>query len=293
MSDEKEFECNFCNKKFVNKSNLTLHQKTAKFCIELRNKSNESIQIKTYNCEFCNKIFTVKSNLNVHLETCKTKKEEEYKKFEELKIETIKLKEEIKALNKIIEEQNKTIENLTKKTNNTTIYQNTNYNVQFNQFFKDLREFTDNNVLSYVNNITRDKIIRYGYTVNDSFSSCFASQMKAFAVCVDVSRKKLLIKNEDGFPSNIPAEKFIYDCIKKGKNPILNLLSTANRYVRDDENLSEENRQQRIIEITLLYQDINKKELNQTTQNISNQLLKVCDQLSSKDYKVMLTQLEN
>lgn len=33
--------CEFCNKEFSNKGNLTVHQKSVKYCLELRTQKNK------------------------------------------------------------------------------------------------------------------------------------------------------------------------------------------------------------------------------------------------------------
>ena len=54
-------ECEFCKKEFSTKTNLLVHQKKAKYCLEIRGKNND-----TYKCEYCEKIFTTRQNLNDH-----------------------------------------------------------------------------------------------------------------------------------------------------------------------------------------------------------------------------------
>ena len=61
--------CEFCNKKFSNRGNLNYHQKTAKFCLALRDETN----YKKYSCKFCETSFTRIDNLQTHQETCKQK----------------------------------------------------------------------------------------------------------------------------------------------------------------------------------------------------------------------------
>ena len=47
-------QCKFCNKIFMNKGNLIKHQKTAKYCLEIQNKSDkEEKNVGDFNCKFC------------------------------------------------------------------------------------------------------------------------------------------------------------------------------------------------------------------------------------------------
>ena len=60
-------KCEFCSNEFSNKNTLNSHQKTAKYCLELRN-----VEAKLYNCEHCKKGFTKLFHLQRHQESCKT-----------------------------------------------------------------------------------------------------------------------------------------------------------------------------------------------------------------------------
>jgi len=93
--------CEFCNKTFTNKSNLSFHQKTAKFCLKIQQEtmdndvSNKLNINKEYKCEFCNKLFNIKSSLTKHTVSCKKKSENE---FEQLETENKTLKKELEDL---------------------------------------------------------------------------------------------------------------------------------------------------------------------------------------------------
>lgn len=70
--------CNYCNKSFVSQYNLLSHQKTAKYCVEIQQRVNNSTTTllgESFQCEYCTKQFTTKPNLNAHLLICKSKKE--------------------------------------------------------------------------------------------------------------------------------------------------------------------------------------------------------------------------
>jgi hypothetical protein len=67
--DVDENQCKFCNKIFLNKGNLLKHQKTAKYCIEIQNKSQITQKtIVNFCCTFCNKQFTSNSYLTIHID---------------------------------------------------------------------------------------------------------------------------------------------------------------------------------------------------------------------------------
>ena len=86
MSNDKmtSFVCQFCQKTFSSKSNMTNHQNTAKFCINLQNKD----EYKFFECPHCEKKFT--SNYRQLEHACEKNK----KKRDELQIVEQKRKDE-------------------------------------------------------------------------------------------------------------------------------------------------------------------------------------------------------
>lgn len=87
--------CTFCGKVYSTKSNLALHQKTAKFCLNIQREleSNDSQKGKKtkvekkesssnqYTCKYCNSIFSLKFSLTRHLDVCKVKKNKDEEKL--------------------------------------------------------------------------------------------------------------------------------------------------------------------------------------------------------------------
>jgi hypothetical protein len=66
--------CNFCNKIFSTKQNLSKHLRTTKYCIKLQSEKdyiNKNIEL--FQCEYCKKEFINKCNLTKHLDICKVK----------------------------------------------------------------------------------------------------------------------------------------------------------------------------------------------------------------------------
>ena len=66
-------ECEFCKREFSTKPNLSAHQKSAKYCLDIQGKNNDS-----FKCE-CDKIFTCQQRLNEHqYKSCKLKNKNNY-----------------------------------------------------------------------------------------------------------------------------------------------------------------------------------------------------------------------
>ena len=59
-------ECQYCKSLFSNKTNLNNHQKTAKYCLDIRN-----VKVIEYPCKNCGRKFSTESNMNRHFTTCK------------------------------------------------------------------------------------------------------------------------------------------------------------------------------------------------------------------------------
>lgn len=109
--------CQYCKKSFSTKSNLNMHIKTAKYCLELRGETNLE-----FSCKYCDLILTSKRSQQTHEEKCQGKNIKEFsdkntKLIEELasvkniamrlKKENTTLKQEISGLeqNKILLQQ--------------------------------------------------------------------------------------------------------------------------------------------------------------------------------------------
>ena len=82
-------KCEFCGNEFSNKTNLNSHQKTAKYCLELRN-----LEVKLYSCEHCKKGFTKLFHLERHQEICKTFETNTLLNLKSIEHENIELKNE-------------------------------------------------------------------------------------------------------------------------------------------------------------------------------------------------------
>ena len=105
-------KCEFCGNEFSNKTSLNSHQKTAKYCLELRNE-----QVILYSCEHCKKGFTKPFHLQRHQEICKTIDANTLLNLKSIKQENIELKnqhiiykKEIENKDMIIQQQKLIIE---------------------------------------------------------------------------------------------------------------------------------------------------------------------------------------
>jgi hypothetical protein len=82
--------CEFCNQTFKTKGILKNHQQTAKYCLDIQNKTNDK-----WKCNFCNKVLTSKQTLEKHNENCVNKNIffEKDNEIKNLKNEIILIKE--------------------------------------------------------------------------------------------------------------------------------------------------------------------------------------------------------
>jgi len=212
--------CQFCKKEYKTVSSLNLHKKTAKFCLKLQEEiikipieqvicSTTSLK-NNYKCCFCRKDFTLKQNFDLHTETCKSKTTYITTKLQEdLKKSTdtiIKLKNDVKHLTDQLtscrEDYNKLVM-INAKSKNKITNNNNMYNIKLNEAFKNLPEFTKENVVSkLIENITTRSIHSEEIFVNDTVKS-----IKDFTIVTDPARGKAYIKNELGNKEKTYTEK--------------------------------------------------------------------------------------
>jgi len=77
--------CNYCNKEFKSSSSLNNHKKTAKYCLDIQNKTEDG----KYNCDICDKKFNRNDHYQVHLEKCKEKFELKSSKEDNIKLKNL------------------------------------------------------------------------------------------------------------------------------------------------------------------------------------------------------------
>ena len=107
------YKCEFCEKVFKKKYNLSKHQKNAKYCIEIQ---------KSTTCLICKRTFSSKYSLSRHLLTCqKTEKEDKYSDkyyFDIIQEKDKQLKRQRDEYEKRISELNQQVQNLQDKIEN-------------------------------------------------------------------------------------------------------------------------------------------------------------------------------
>lgn len=70
MSFPNNYSCSFCGTKFKTTNSLTVHIKTAQYCIDSRASFTSPEISKPHVCQFCDKSFAQKQTYNRHLKTC-------------------------------------------------------------------------------------------------------------------------------------------------------------------------------------------------------------------------------
>jgi hypothetical protein len=201
-------ECEYCKKKFSSRGVLNNHQKSAKYCLKLR----EEEVINNYLCEFCSSAFSRKHHLENHSKICKHKfynelqiKLEENQKLHEKDVE--KYKENITKLENYIcklEEQNQNLQNQIKELATIAI-EKPNKTINNNNNSNSNNKTIDNRTVNMVPfNLTQEKVLD---------------------IMKDKFQEQHLLRGQEGladfFVENIlitPEKKFLYKCADPSRN---------------------------------------------------------------------------
>jgi hypothetical protein len=133
--------CEYCNHSFVSKISLSAHQKTAKYCLALRNVDIPVDHI----CEGCGKKFTRSYHLERHQKTCSVN-EKLYTLEEQLEIQTKENRE-----NKLKLEEMKTKQN---REHKLKLEEKDNYIQKLELTIKDLQDRIEKITLQAINRPT-------------------------------------------------------------------------------------------------------------------------------------------
>lgn len=191
-------QCEFCNKSYSSLSSLKNHKSTAKFCLQIQNKSMND----KYKCSYCTKIFTTKKSLLYHIKVCKQNETllDENKDIIIVKYETIieQFKEREKFYVEQINELQDKLERLasiSKHTTNTTNNTNTKINIIGSL---DLSEERISNIITskLCGDHIVDGMVGIAKFVKDEIISSENGDL--LYNCVDGSRQIFKFKNEKG-----------------------------------------------------------------------------------------------
>jgi hypothetical protein len=182
-------------KKFSSKGTLVRHQKSIKYCVEQKLKA----QSESFKCEACDKYLSTKHNLSIHQKTCQKVKNNnenrardlEFKhlleKLGEKDIAVEKLENQVEKLeNHVKELENKLFEIALKSKGKTTITTNIQQN---------FTPITDEKLAEDSKKLTLQHLAGGGEKIADIFLD---GSLKNNAICTDVSRKILHLKDGDG-----------------------------------------------------------------------------------------------
>lgn len=230
-------ECPYCKNSFSTKTSLNNHQRTAKYCLKLRDKE---IKYK-YKCESCNMSFHKIFNLNRHIETCKTNgKLYEYMgiiKDYELKSREKDIRNDIRNEDQLllIKEQKQTIRDLQNKLENIAIKAvqrstNTTNNMnktQVNNFIQKMEPLTQKYLVDKAPHLTLEHVQKgaSGYA-----EYALEYPLKDRVACVDYSRRKIKFKDVDGNvvtdPEMMKLAPMFFDSIKDKSSELVHSLNT-------------------------------------------------------------------
>lgn len=218
-------ECQSCNNIFTTKNNLKAHQKTAKYCLKLRDMENLE-----YVCEKCDKKFSTNTNLKKHIKNCKKKDEKlildlkEKLKHAEIEIDTYKLR--LKDHKKQHQESKITIKELQDKLENIALQavnKPSTKNTQINNYIQQLQPVTEDHFKDKAQFLTIDHILNgpAGYA-----EFAYEYHLKDRVLCVDFARRKIKFKDKDGHVITDPemttlATKFFQSIKDRNKELII------------------------------------------------------------------------
>ena len=224
-------ECKFCKNKFSTKPNLIHHQKTARYCLKLRDDNK-----KYYLCKFCRKEYTSNFRLSAHLVKCVENSTELIELRDELKL----VKNDNKNLAKQLEDHQKTIQQLQNKLENVAIKAvsrpTTSNKTQINNYIQNMKPVTEELLLDNVHHLTIDHIKKgpEGYA-----EYALEYPLKDSMVCSDYSRRKVKFKDKDGNVITDPemttlARKFFNSIKVKNKELICKSANELKEKLGDD-----------------------------------------------------------
>lgn len=178
--------CEYCGSSFTLMWNLTKHQRTAKYCLEVQGVApDKSKKFNVYFCDYCSRKFDRRDVLTRHLTTCKQKNHAVTVSHAVNKAQ----KDQNNQLLTLITQLQQTIVGLQHGTSGaTTINRN-------NVVLPNLTPLTDEDFHEHLEHLTLN-FIQEGAKGYADFANTYP--FKDRLVCTDKSRKKLKYKDGDG-----------------------------------------------------------------------------------------------
>jgi hypothetical protein len=190
-------ECQYCKNLFSNKTNLNNHQKTAKYCLDIR-----KVKVIEYPCKNCGRKFSRESNMNRHFSTCKVDEkiilENKIKKIEEMYEKQInEQKQQIKELQDKLE--NIAVKAVVRPTTTNNTMTNTNTNNIMNLAPLDMNALTEKLKTVINENMTEQHLLEGQEGIAKLIASCFTNEDgRKLITCTDTSRGVWKSKDTNG-----------------------------------------------------------------------------------------------
>ena len=237
------FQCEFCKNEYKSISWLNYHKKTTKFCLYIQKEQFSNTQCSNiiqqpsnetniqndretlhnnieYTCNYCNKSFLRKHIYDKHLKKCterdlnyqtRLQLEESNNKNKSLNDEVISLKTQLELLKN-------------SKSNVTNITNNHNHITQFNDCFKQLNPFTEQNVQNAVSRILSSNSIIEG---EERYMSDFIQAIKPMILVTDPTRNRICVKTDNGKKQRSDSTSVIRTVYRQTKKEHENIIKSA------------------------------------------------------------------
>lgn len=223
--------CQFCKNTFSSKSILNKHQKTAKYCLSLRNIENTN----KFMCEVCDKTFSLQDSFKKHIFTChshsgiiklknlNTKYLNDINILEnslsQCKNENIILSSQLKDREDHIKELENKLENIALKAVSRPTTTN---KTQINTYIQNMKPVTTEHLIENAQHLTIEHIKK---GVEGYAEYALEYPLKDRMICSDYARRKVKFKDKNGNVITDPemttlAKKFFKSIHEKNKELI-------------------------------------------------------------------------
>jgi len=276
--------CEFCDKSFTSKYNLTIHLATCKSKQEYTNKERYERMLEQQRLEHEKQLLDREKQQRLEREKQLLEHEKqllEREKQIELREQQIQfLKQQVEAL------QSREKDLTTRLIEKPTVYNDnsttTNYTIQFNKLLEELVPYTPENIKKCVQQIEYLKLMDgfHHFSVDELFNTHLVDKVKVMAFCSDQARGKLVTKLEDGSPNKISAEQFILNILNNSRHETAELIKNIRSYASKryiDTDYSETMKAWEVLYSGIIQ---NNNSSNPYIRKISNNLSKHCKQLA-------------